>query len=145
MVLSCTASNFKTTPSVFSYAIFLSFGPSVEKSIIGCSCHFSSLFHSKRVARILLVFVSSGKVTMATHCWFFILSYLNSLGLLVLFSCQIAVFLFNKQDLSNFKSRMTFCFYYNKNSVLATNNYEEGTVERYPNWIVPHPKTLKDL
>lgn len=36
-----------------------------------------------------------------------------------------------------------FCRY--KNSVIAENNYEERTMERYPNSIVPRQKTFKRL
>lgn len=32
-----------------------------------------------------------------------------------------------------------------QNSVLAGNNYEDRTVERYPNRKVPHPKTFNRL
>lgn len=37
------------------------------------------------------------------------------------------------------------CLFDSKNSVLTGNNYEEGTVEWYPNRIAPHSKSLKRL
>lgn len=35
-----------------------------------------------------------------------------------------------------------FCY---RNSVLAANDWEERTVEQYPNWIVPNPKSFLNI
>lgn len=56
-------------------------------------------------------------------------------------------FLLQKIDLLNCgKVEMHGVYFFsNKTSVLAANKFEERTVERYPNRMVSHPKTLKRL